>query len=130
MKLSTYTVYAPADQAPENLVFVKEGFSWFAFLLPLIWLLMRRAWRSSLIYFALTIVLSTLAAAFGLDPSVLIAPTLLANLFIGLEAAALHQAALNRRGFHHIASVQGTSQTEAERHYFSNLAPRLALVTG
>ncbi len=48
--MTVYSVYEPPTQAPDlaeradRLAFVKEGFSWPALLVPLLWLLYYRMW--------------------------------------------------------------------------------------
>ena len=54
--MTTYTVHEALipprelDRRADDIVFVKEGFSWWAFLAPLPWLLYRRLWLETLAY--------------------------------------------------------------------------------
>lgn len=126
MKLSAYTVHAPSGmlQDPEKLVFVREKFSLFAFSFPWLWLIVHRVWRILLIYLLVIFGLIAFLAWTGVSPVASTMTIVLIGLYFGLEAPALRQAALRRRGFTQIASVLAASEKEAEQRYFTlTLAP-------
>ena len=66
--MTLYSVYEPPSKArdPEDqaeaLVFVKEGFSWPALLVPGLWLLYQRMWLELILFVAL---FALLASIFG-----------------------------------------------------------------
>ena len=66
--MTVYAVYEPPTQAPdiaeraERLAFVKEGFSWVAFWVPILWLLYYRMWVE---FILLALIYVALQLAFG-----------------------------------------------------------------
>ena len=124
-----YTVHEPprgtsrADRALRT-AFVREGFSWGAFLVPVIWLVWRRMWLVLVAYlivsFALGVFLNRWAPAeivqlvigFGL------------SLLFGFEANDLRRWSLRRRHWLDRGTVVGTDRATAEHAFFTRwLAP-------
>lgn len=132
MRSSIYTVHAPLgiSPSPEKFVFVREGFSLVAFLVPFIWLVVYRAWWPLLAYLAVTAGLAATGYVLNLDDNLLVVVTMLVGLYFGFEAAALRQAALRRRGFLQVASVLGQTRIEAEQRYFTLAPPSHSAMTG
>lgn len=132
MKPGIYTVHAPLGIAPsaEKFVFVREGFSFLAFFLPPVWLIIHRLWRPLVGY--VLVVAGLAAALYFLGPNSNIGRALpvIIGLYFGFEAAALRQNSLRRRGFLHVASVVGNSRMEAEQRYFTLAPPSQSMSTG
>src|SRR5215469_11148463 len=69
--MSVYTVHEPPQRAaglaadPNRFVFVRDGFSWWAFLLAPLWMLRHRLWLALAIYLLLAVALEILLRAFG-----------------------------------------------------------------
>lgn len=104
--MSVHAVYVPGSVAPgspeavEAAVVVREKFSFAAFLLPLPWLLFRRAWREFLGFAAVMVAAVIVARQFtGNAPGVLAGLELLAGVFVGLAAPDVRGRALERRGY-------------------------------
>lgn len=110
--MSVHAVYVPGRIAPgspdavEAAVIVRERFSFAALVLPLPWLLFRRAWREFLLFAALTVAAALVMHRFagGASPGVMAGLELLAGLFIGLSAADIRGKVLERRG-HRLADI-------------------------
>lgn len=132
MRSGIYTVHAPLGIAPsaEKFVFVREGFSFLAFFVPLIWLVAYRMWRPLVVYVMVIALLAAGEYFLGFDSNINLAISLVLGLYFGLEAAALRQDTLRRRGFLHVASVVGNSRIEAEQRYFTLSPPSQAGTTG
>jgi hypothetical protein len=130
--VTVYSVYEPPTEAPDlaeradRLAFVKEGFSWLALLVPLLWLLYYRMWIE---FILLVLVYVGLQLAFGTDPQ---GQTLAgwASLAIGVlfafEASDLRTLSLERRGYRLAGVASGRDRTEAERSFFHAWLPRQA----
>jgi hypothetical protein len=128
--MAVYSVYEPPKEAPDlferadRLAFVKEGFSWPALFVPLLWLIYQRMWLE---FIVLLVVYVALQAAFGTDPQ---GQTLAAwaSLAIGVlfafEANDLRTASLERRGYRLAGVASGRDRLEAERSFFSAWLPR------
>ena len=130
--MTVYSVYEPPTQAPdiveraERLAFVKEGFSWPAFFVPILWLLYYRMWVE---FILLALVYVALQLAFGASAAgqtlVGWASFAIAVLF-AFEANDLRAAALGRRGYRLASVASGRDRTEAERSFFTVWLPQQA----
>lgn len=123
-KVVAFTVHEPPEPAvnaverAEDLVFVPDGFNWFAFLLAPIWMLVNRMWAVLLAYIG-AVALLGVALAF-IDPgSVWTAVANLAlNLVVAFEADGLRRWTLARKGWRTVGTVSGASERECERRFF------------
>jgi len=123
--VTVYSVYEPPSQAPdlaeraERLAFVKEGFSWIAFLVPLLWLIYYRMWVEflllALVYMALQLAFGTEAQGQALVGWV----SLAIGVLFAFEANDLRAASLERRGYRLVGVASGRDRTDAERSFFS-----------
>ncbi len=119
--MTLYTVHAPmkADGVavdPGELVFVKDGFSWPALLIPPVWLIYRRLWLTLLIWLVAVIVLGTLAGFAGTDASTVV--LVLFAFWFALEANGFRRWTLERRRHALVGVVEGRTLEEAERRFF------------
>jgi hypothetical protein len=122
--MSIYAVYEPPLRAhesvpdPERFVFVRDGFSLWAFLLAPFWMLRHRLWLAFVVYvivaLALLVGLRFIAASTALT---IVVSTLLAVL-VGFEAATLRRFTLSRRGWRNVGIVVGDDLESAERRFF------------
>ena len=120
--MTLYTVNAPpagpGETAPDpgSLVFVKEGFSWPALLLPEIWLIWRRMWLVLLLYVAVSAAFVMLAGRFG---DALAGLLVFCRFLFALEANGLRRWTLERNGYGMIGVAEGRGLAEAELRFFS-----------
>jgi len=123
--MAIYTVHLPPEATTpetvaEKAVFVKEGFSFFAFAFTGLWLLTKRLWLMTLIYIA---VLGLVIAAFtllGLPRPAFGFITLLMGILVGLEGHEWQRRKYERLGWVHAGTVSGPSLEECERRFFKN----------
>jgi len=126
--MALFSVYLPNAQKgarPDRLEharFVRDGFSWLAFFVPLIWLLVHRVWRWLLVILAFDVALMVLGSRLGLSPVTLTLVSLLEMVFVGLEARHWYGLALERRGFELADVVQADTLEEAEYRFFNRFA--------
>ena len=117
--MASWTVHRPANaygaDALERAAFVRDGFSWAAFLVPALWLLWNRLWLGLLAFVIATAALAWGGAAIGLDTLPATAIAFLISLYVGLEGGALRRWKLDRKGFEPVGVVGATSREEAER---------------
>jgi len=122
--MSIYTVHQPpldsgaAAAEPHRFVFVRDGFSWWAFLLTPLWMLWHRLWLALVIYLLLSAALDTGLRALGAPVFTLVLTGLLTSLLAGLEAATLRRFMLTRRHWRNIGVVTGNDVEDAERRFF------------
>jgi hypothetical protein len=117
--MSVYTVHQPsASPEAERIVFVRDGFSSWAFLFAPLWMLWHRMWLVLAGYIAIAVVLGTLAIALEASLGADLVIGLLISLLIGLEASTLRRFTLRRRGWVSAGIVSGDDVEEAERRFF------------
>ena len=122
--MSVYTVHQPpldsgaAATEPYRFVFVRDGFSWLAFLLTPLWLLRHRLWLALAIYVLVSAALDVGLRALGASIFVLVLAGLLISLLAGLEAGTLRRSKLARRHWRNIGVVTGDDVEDAERRFF------------
>jgi hypothetical protein len=107
-----------AAPEPERYVFVRDGFSFWAFLLGPLWMLRHRMWRVFVLYVVIALVLEGLVVvASGSDGLVAVIGLLIA-LWVGLEAATLRRFTLRQRGWRDVGVISGEDREAAERRFF------------
>jgi hypothetical protein len=122
--MSIYTVYEPPLKAhesapdPERFVFVRDGFSFWAFLLAPWWMLRHRLWLAFVCYVTLAVALSVALRLIGTSAAVTIIAGALFSLLVGFEAATLRRFGLARRGWRNVGIVVGDDVESAERRFF------------
>jgi Protein of unknown function (DUF2628) len=127
--VTVYSVYEPpvpetdVIARADRLAFVREGFSWVALLVPLVWLLYHRMWIE---FVVLILVYVGLQLAFGGDAQgqALTAWAGLAiSVLFAFEANDLRTASLERRGYRLAGVVSGRDRVDAERAFFVKWLP-------
>jgi hypothetical protein len=130
--VTVYSVYEPPTEAPDlaeradRLAFVKEGFSWPALFVPLLWLLYYRMWIE---FILLVLVYLGLQWAFGTDPqgqALAGWASLAIGVLFAFEASDLRTLSLERRGYRLAGVASGRDRTEAERSFFQTWLPQQA----
>jgi hypothetical protein len=128
--VTVFAVYEPPVQAPDlversdRLAFVKEGFSWPAFFVPLLWPLYHRMWIE---WAVLALIYILVQLAIGTDPE---AQTLTAwaslaiSVLFATAANDLRAASLERRGYRFAGAASGRDRIDTERSFFSYWLPQ------
>ncbi len=111
--MAIYVVMEPQGGKAETTIFVRDGFSWLAFLLPPLWLAWHRLWVEAGLAFVVMGLLSTLGQWLGLDWAGS-ALSLLVSLYVGLEGQGLRIAALRRRGWHEWGVIEADNLDDAD----------------
>ena len=124
--MSVYTVQAPTgmlgEPEPERAVFLREGFSWPAFVFGLLWLLWHRLWAIAALWLVAYGVLTWLAVwHFGLGTTLEIALAL--RILLGLEGNGLLRRKLAGRHYRLIDVVTAEAPEVAEHLFFIRRAP-------
>jgi hypothetical protein len=122
--MSVFTVHEPPARAseafasPERFAFVRDGFSFWAFLITPIWMLWHRLWLVLVIYLALSGLLHAGLWAAGAPGGVRVFVSLLLALLVGVEAGSLRRWTLGRRRWRELGVVVARDRDEAERRFF------------
>jgi hypothetical protein len=109
-----------------DVVVVKEGFSWPAFLFSVAWACWHRLWLVALVLLVGEAAVNAAAMALGLDPISLTATSLGFALVVGHVGNDLRRWTLGRKGFL-VASVVGGSNADAAMRRFLDHNPRIAI---
>jgi len=115
---------APADrlESAEELVFVRDGFSFYAAALPPVWMLVKRMWLELAIYMGAAGLIAWAASSAGqteLGNAILLA----VQIIFGFESGALHSASLERRGWRPVGTVSGRNREDCERRFLEVWLP-------
>ena len=122
--MSIYAVYEPPlkvhESAPDpaRFVFVRDGFSFWAFLLAPWWMLRHRLWLALTGYVIVVVALLVALRFVGASTTVTITAAVLLSLLVGFEAATLRRFKLSRRGWKNVGIVVGDDLESAERRFF------------
>jgi hypothetical protein len=119
--MSIYTVHvrsSPEQPDPDRFVFIRDGFSFWAFLLGPLWMLRYRLWLVLLAYLVVAISIAGALYLLGASSAVRAASGLLLALLIGFEAATLRRFTLSRRGWNDLGIVVADDLEAAERRFF------------
>ena len=122
--MSVYTVHVPPASAEqsgpdlERFIFVRDGFSFWAFLLAPWWMLRHRLWLALVCYVILAVALSVALRLIGTSAAVAVIAGALFSLLVGFEAATLRRFGLARRGWRNVGIVVGDDVESAERRFF------------
>jgi hypothetical protein len=120
--MSVYTVHQPPLRAagadPNGFVFVRDGFSWWAFLLTPLWMLRHRLWLAVALYLVVCAALDIALRALGASVFTLVIVGLLISLLAGLEAGTLRRLKFARASWRNVGVVTGDDLEDAERRFF------------
>ena len=119
---SFYVLSAPAAKDPDrDTLFIRDGFSWLAFLFPLPWLLVRRLWLVALIAVVLYAVSVYLAEAFRLD-ALPFAFSFVLGLWTALEGGEARVRKYERLGWTVERVIAAARLSDAEEIHFAEKA--------
>jgi Protein of unknown function (DUF2628) len=122
--MSVYTVHEPPSRAGtaaadvERFAFVRDGFSWWAFLFAPLWMLRHRMWLVLIGYVVVAGVIETPVRMSGAPALAASLIGILLGFLVGLEAGTLRRFTLNRRGWKNLGVVSGDDLEDAERRFF------------
>jgi len=129
--MATFTVHVPPESAggvaaAEKIVFVREGFSFPAFVFGPLWLLWKRAWLPAALWATLLALLAWAGSALKMPPDAVGVVAFALSAILGYEGDRVLAWSLRRRGFVEGDVVIGDSEAEAEEVFFGRLRPRAA----
>ncbi len=122
--MTVYMVFEPPRRGDDSLVhaeriaFVRDRFSWAAFLFGPLWLLWHRLWLALLGYVVIVAALEVGLRVLGASAEPRVVAGALVGLLLGFEGATLRRQALLRRGWRDRGVVIGDDREAAERRFF------------
>jgi hypothetical protein len=116
-----YSVHAPLGEpvSPERFVFVKDGFSWPAFFVPVLWMLWQRLWLALVWYVVFLLSVAWIGRLVSQDLATIVA--LLGAVLLALEANNIRRIALESRDWEEIGTSFGKNISEAEARFFAGV---------
>lgn len=127
--MAIFTVHAPPGiddpvRLAERLLFIRDGFSFWAFLAPPLWLIARRLWLELAGW---TVLAAAVGAAGRLaGPGAGFWLELIFALWFALQARELRRWALERRRWRLVAVVEAGDAEAAERRFFAHWSGAVA----
>ena len=119
---SFYVLSAPASKDPDrDTLFIRDGFSWLAFLFPLPWLLIRRLWLVAAIAVVLYVVAIYLAESYRFD-ALPLAFSFVLGLWTALEGGETRVRKYERLGWQVERVIAAERLADAEEVYFAERA--------
>jgi len=128
--MAIYTVHEPPAKPdavfpePERFVFVRDGFSFWAFVLAPLWMLWRRLWLAFFGYLIVVVALQLGLQWIGASGATRFFVGFLLSLLVGIEASTLRRFKLRRRGWRDLGIVAGDDLESAERRFFDSWSGR------
>jgi hypothetical protein len=122
--MRVYTVHAPPHasgvEEAERMVFVKDGISWPALFVPILWFPWHGLWLPLLGYLLFAALVVALNVVLG--GSVAFVVGALGAVLIALEANTIRRWHLERRGWRQVGEAFGRDRKEAEFRFFHEWA--------
>jgi hypothetical protein len=127
--MATFIVHVPPETAGsgagvENAVFVREGFSYPAFLFGPFWLLWKRAWIPAVLWAVLLALLAWTGSLLKIPPDAVGVVAFALSAMLGVEGDRVLAWSLRRRGYVESDVVIGDNEAEAEEVFFGRLRGR------
>ncbi len=123
MKYSIYAVYSASPDKVEEAVFVKEGFSFLAFIFTFFWTLYHRLWLPSIaiaVFYALFTQLESRSIISHAVGAIIQAGV---GFYIGFNANDWLAARYTRKGYTLIGVVYARNESDAQLRFFDNWKP-------
>jgi Protein of unknown function (DUF2628) len=114
-----YSVHAPPDgfDSPERFLFIKDGFSWPALFVPVLWVLWHRLWLALVWYVVFVLVVAWTGRLLNDDVATVVA--ILGSILFALEANNIRRMALESRDWDEVGASFGKNIDEAEARFFA-----------
>jgi hypothetical protein len=117
--LALYSVHIQGDgpQSAAETAFVRQAFSWKAFIFGPLWLLRHRLWAGLALWAAAySILIAASLTVVSASACLFIALTL--QMLLGLEANRLHEAKLAGQGYRLVEIIAAPAREEAEIAFY------------
>ena len=120
MRLYSVHLRDHGRRADQDLILVKEGFSWPAFVFTFVWALFTRMWWVAIGLFAIVMLSGYGLVALGVSETVDAIVTVALAVAVGFLGNDLRRWTLTRRGYQEVAMVSGKNAEEATRRFLDD----------
>ncbi len=124
--MAVYTVHQPplkkfeAAADPERFAFVRDGFSFWAFLLGPLWMLRHRMWLVLVGYIVVAVGMQVALRLVGASSGGSAFAAFMLALLVGMEAGTLRRFTLGRRRWRNVGTIVGADRDTVERRFFDS----------
>lgn len=115
----------PTKDEMDAILLVRQGFSIWAFLFHVGWLLYHRLWIEGTLFLALYVGTVMIGERYDLSPVTIGLMQLALQFWLAVNASDIRAAALERKGFELVDVTTGTSELDAEHRYYYASAARI-----
>ena len=128
--MPVYTVHAPlangtvANNPTDRFMFVRDRFSFWAFIAGPLWLIYHRLWLALTGYIALMIASGGTLSLLHVSAETRSAVMILIALLMGFEASSLRRWTFSRRNWRQLDVVVADDEETAERRFFDRWTVR------
>jgi hypothetical protein len=132
--MAAYAVFEPPIKDPsrpvdlyahaERFRFVRDGFSWGAFIFGPLWMLRHKLWLAFVVYMLIAGAGTFAAMRLGLAEGAVTLASILLALLVGFEGATLRRRKLLRKRWHDLGIVVARNREGAERRFFDQWTMR------
>jgi hypothetical protein len=119
--MAWWTAHSKPGAGADDVVFIREGFSWWALFFPLLWLAFKGMWIVLLLALAAQFLIWSIAEALGFGEAMRIVFSCAINLILAFEGNNLLRWTYERRGFEERGLVHGEDLEEAEYRFFTEI---------
>jgi hypothetical protein len=119
--MAWFTAHSKDGKSADDVVFLREGFSWWALLFPLLWLAFKGMWIVLVIALAAQFLIWAIAEALGFGEVMRLIFSLVINLILGFQGNELLRWTHERRGFREVGLVEARDLDEAEYRFFTEI---------
>ncbi|WP_119270750.1 DUF2628 domain-containing protein [Taklimakanibacter deserti] len=128
--MAWWTAHNQPGKGADDVVFLREGFSWWALLFPLPWLVIKGMWIVLLVALGAQFAIWAIAEALGAGDMMRLIFSFAINLILAFEGNNLLRWTYERRGFEELGLVHGDDIDEAEYRFFTEIGlPQAPAVT-
>jgi len=106
----------------ENLLLVKEGFSWPAFVFTFVWALWSRMWWPAIVIFSVIVLSGWGAIQLGLGETIETVISVSLGVGLGLVGNDIRRWSLERQGYQEVALVTGKNTEDAMRRFLDDVS--------
>ena len=122
--MASYVVLTPPDggELDERAVLIRDGFSLFALIVPVIWLLWNRLWFAAAMLLLLSVAIAIAISQIPSWSTVFTVSSVMISLFVALEGNNWRIAKKERQGWQLRTVIDAPSHATAEEIYVSAAA--------
>jgi hypothetical protein len=124
--MAVYTVHQPplkkyeAAPDPERFAFVRDGFSFWAFLFGPLWMLRHRMWLVLVGYIVIVVAMHVGLRFVGASTGGSAFASFMLALLVGMEAGTLRRFTFGRRKWRNVGTIVGSDRETVERRFFDS----------